>query len=305
MKPLVSIIITTYKGLDTIERAVKSALSQTYDNIEVIVVDDNGKGTVEQLRTEALIKEKFHGKITYIPHNKNKNGSAARNTGIRAARGEYIALLDDDDAFRPTKIEKQVSAFNGRDERYAVCYTGLLVHFPDGRKKPQIPSEEGELFNTVIARKIQAPSSVLMFKREAALSIGGFDESFARHQDWEFLDRLSEKYSIAVVADICMDRYIYKRNSAKDPETFEKNRIYYLEKMKSYLLKLPDEERRAIYDLHYQDVCKEYLKAFRLKKAYQYLKLCDKPLSAIGGLTGQLIQRIIGPVALELDGKRG
>ena len=79
-------------------------LNQTYDNIEVIVVDDNGQGTEHQLLTEkAMEKYADNPKVQYIPHKVNKNGSCARNTGIRASKGEFLGFLDDDDVFLPEK----------------------------------------------------------------------------------------------------------------------------------------------------------------------------------------------------------
>ena len=88
MNCLVTTVITTYKGLDTIKRAVESVLSQTYRNIETIVVDDNGLGSEAQIATENIIKQ--YPEVIYIPHKINKNGSAARNTGLKRAKGKYL-----------------------------------------------------------------------------------------------------------------------------------------------------------------------------------------------------------------------
>ena len=90
---LVSVIIPTHKGSENICRAVDSVLSQTYGSIEVIVVDDNGLGSEEQRKTEeAMGKYSGDSRVTYLTHKVNKNGSAARNTGLRASKGEYIAF---------------------------------------------------------------------------------------------------------------------------------------------------------------------------------------------------------------------
>lgn len=107
--PLVSVIIPTYARSQYICRAIDSVLNQTYKNIEVIVVDDNGENTENQLATFQTLKSYIDKEqITYITHKTNRNGSAARNTGIFNAKGEYICLLDDDDEFFPEKVEKQV-----------------------------------------------------------------------------------------------------------------------------------------------------------------------------------------------------
>jgi glycosyltransferase involved in cell wall biosynthesis len=279
MLPLVSVVITTYKGKDSIDRAVRSVLSQTYQNIEIIVVDDNGKGTTDQIATESLVTAISDERLQYIAHEVNKNGSAARNTGINAAKGKYVALLDDDDSFRKDKIEKQLKALE--DSECKLCYTGLMIHYLDGRNVVQTQNDHGRIFENVISRKIHAPSSVLMFERSAALEIYGFDDSFKRHQDWEFLDRMANNYEIAVVPDICMDRYIYSRNSAANPEQYELNRRYYLEKMSLYINKLPREKRDEVYDFHYRSICKEYLRSGKYFKAAKKIMLCKHKVNTI------------------------
>ena len=110
MQQLVSIIIPTYNGADKICAAVDSVLNQTYENIEVIVVDDNGEGTENQrLTAKAMEKYRDNPKVQYLVHKVNKNGSAARNTGIRASKGEFLGFLDDDDLFLPEKTQKEVA----------------------------------------------------------------------------------------------------------------------------------------------------------------------------------------------------
>lgn len=277
MEPLVSVIITTYQGMDNLDRAIKSVLNQTYKNIELIVVDDNGRGSDAQIQTEQIVK-KYDG-IVYISHEVNKNGSAARNTGIAAAQGEYIALLDDDDAYRDEKIEKQVILM--QKENSEICYTGLLIHFSDGRLVEQVQDISGMIHREVLMRRIHAPSSVLMFKADAAKKINGFDESFRRHQDWEFLDRISYGNRISVVNNVCLDRYILKRNSAKDSDKYANNRLYYLEKMDNYLKQLSQNDYRMIIAKHYSDISREYLKSKKIEKALHYILKSRYPLSCI------------------------
>ena len=118
MEPKVSVIIPTHKGSGVVQRAVDSVLRQTYKNIEIIVVDDNGRLSEEQLKTEEVLKTYINdGLIKYVPHEINKNGSAARNTGVRNSSGEYITLLDDDDEYLPDKVETQVNCFKTLSKR--------------------------------------------------------------------------------------------------------------------------------------------------------------------------------------------
>ena len=278
MEPLVSVIITTYQGVDNLDRAIKSVKNQTYQNIELIVVDDNGRGTEAQIQTEHIVNS--YDDIVYIIHETNKNGSAARNTGINAAKGEYVALLDDDDSFRSNKISLQVSKLL-EDPECRLCYTGMDIHYPNEKVVTNVQNDSGYLFNEVMLRKIHAQTSTLLFVRAAALSIGGFDDSFKRHQDWEFLDRMSNKFKITVVPEVCVDRFFLTRTRATTPEQFEKNRVFYLEKMKPYIDQLDKNTRKQLYSMHYRSIAKEYLKKKKIIKAIKYFGLCGNPIMTI------------------------
>lgn len=283
MQPLVSVVITTYNGLDTIERAVNSVINQTYKNIEIIVVDDNGIGSNTQIKTEEIIRN-LNDDIVYIPHEKNLNGSAARNTGIKNANGKYVALLDDDDAFRYDKIEKQVSLLESKGDEYGLCYTGTMIHFANGQTKEVLPEDEGDLFEKVMLRQIKAATSVLLFRKDIAIELNYFDDTFKRHQDWEFLDRVSLNYLIAVVTDVCVDRYIYQRTSAKNAEQYENNRLFYLNKMESYIKKLSKKTQREVYYFHYRSILREYLKDGNLLKSLLYFFKSGNPISTFRSL---------------------
>ena len=275
LEALVSVVISTYHGVENIERALQSVLHQTYSNIDVIVVDDNGEGTEYQAETKKIVSK--YDSVRYICHEKNRNGSAARNTGIKAAKGEYVALLDDDDAYRPDKISKQMITLLAKKE-CSLCYTGFDIHYPDGRVVTTIQTDEGYLFNAVMLRKISGQTSTLLFKKDAALSIGGFDESFNRHQDWEFLDRMAYNYKFAVVPEVCVDRFFMTRNRANSPDIFERNRMFYLRKMMPYIDMLDLSLKKQVLAKHYREIGKEYLKQKKVTKACLFFARCGNPI---------------------------
>ena len=109
MSKLVSVIIPTYNRIDTLERAIKSVKSQTYKNIEVLVIDDNANNHNIRKEVEKIVS-KFQN-IKLIQNKENLGGGLSRNEGIKNAKGEYIAFLDDDDEFYPEKIEKQYELY--------------------------------------------------------------------------------------------------------------------------------------------------------------------------------------------------
>lgn len=114
--PLVSIVIPTYYRNDRLREALESAFDQTYEPIEIVVVDDSGERHAEPVAQEY--------DAVYIAHERNRGGNPARNTGIEAAKGKYIQLLDDDDRLQPTKIEKQVALIESNPS-VGVVYSGL------------------------------------------------------------------------------------------------------------------------------------------------------------------------------------
>ena len=106
---LVSVIITSYGGSNTLCRAIDSILEQTCQCFEVIVVDDNDPNTNQRFRTSNMMKKYINdNRVKYIKHKHNINGSAARNTGINSAKGAYITFLDDDDYLYPDRLELAV-----------------------------------------------------------------------------------------------------------------------------------------------------------------------------------------------------
>jgi len=98
--PMVSVVIPTFNRALMTCRAIQSVFNQSFNNYEIIVVDD---GSTDN--TSEVIKKKWNGKITYIRYQNNKGGSYARNIGIKKSRGRYIAFLDSDDEWLPLKLE--------------------------------------------------------------------------------------------------------------------------------------------------------------------------------------------------------
>jgi glycosyltransferase involved in cell wall biosynthesis len=201
-QPLVSVIIPTYKRPDNLLRAIQSVRDQTYKNIEIIVVDDNGKGTEWQKATKKELSELIAQKvITYIPHDVNRNGSAARNTGFIASHGEYINFLDDDDVFMPEKIELQLTKLQKFPEEYGACYCNTR-----SRRKQNITGKlivtyshnslEGNICKEFLLGECGFNISSILFRRKAIEQIHGFDESFKRHQDVELMIRFFRYYKI-------------------------------------------------------------------------------------------------------------
>ena len=107
MNKLVSVIITTYRRSDKIERAIESVLNQTYKNIEIIIVDDNSNEPEERKKTKKIVKK--YSEIKYIQNKENLGGALSRNVGIDNANGDFIAFLDDDDKYTEDKLKNNIN----------------------------------------------------------------------------------------------------------------------------------------------------------------------------------------------------
>lgn len=186
-KPLVSIIIPSYNARTYILDAVRSALAQTHPRCEIIVVDDGSTDDTRAL-LEPYVRDQ---KIRYV-HQENRGLSGARNSGIREAHGEYIALLDADDLFRENKVERAV-AFLAAHPTCDICYNDAY-HFWDGHPDELFKldyayySGDDVLPNLIGGAYFIAPSTTV-FRRSVFERFGYFDETLRRSEDLEFFLR--------------------------------------------------------------------------------------------------------------------
>ena len=192
--PLVSVIIPTYNRHKRLKVAINAVLNQSYKCIEIIVVDDNGLGTDQQLKSKDVVDS--FGKdnlIKYIPHKSNKGGCTARNTGIKASNGEFIAFLDDDDEWLFDKIKKQVDFFECTDDSIALVYCGcFIVNEITGEKNLVKPSLKGNVFRELLKCHCPPSTSLIMLRADLIKSINGFDETLESFQDYDLYLRLSQ-----------------------------------------------------------------------------------------------------------------
>ncbi|SMG16751.1 Glycosyltransferase involved in cell wall bisynthesis [Fibrobacter sp. UWB13] len=257
MSPLVSVIIPTFKRSEMLPRAINSVLSQTYKNVQVVVVDDNNPNTDYRQLTENRMKLFANdNRVKYILHSKNSNGSVARNTGIKNADGEIVTFLDDDDVYRPDKIQKQVE-FLLKNKRYRAVYCGWT------REKEYIPSHQGNLsYDILSGDNIIYTNAIMMWKKDA-LSCGGWDETFLRHQEAAFLLRFFSKGGeIGVVSESLIDFDVSDRSNA--PQNPDKNRDHVLHLLKNYIDTMECSEnieiKKKIVSHRYRGILLGYLK---------------------------------------------
>ena len=210
---LFSIVIPTYKGEDSLAVALESLARQTYENIEVIVSDDNGKDTADQLRTEAVVDSfKDRLNIVYLP-NEHVNGSHARNEGLKVAKGLYIALLDDDDFYLSDHVEKAVQAFGETDADMVFFSVAILTR--EGAQRI-IRNKEINAKDLLYYRKEIGSGSNLCFRRRVYDEDGGFDERYLRSQDIEFAVKKLNRYKSVWIDEIKIVKYFNRTDNFPD-----------------------------------------------------------------------------------------
>lgn len=268
---MVSIIIPTYKGSNKILLPVLSSLCQTYCPIEIIVVDDNGIGTFEQKKTEEilsfLIKSK---KIKYIVHEKNINGSAARNTGFIESNGDYICFLDDDDFMHKTKIEVEVSLLKTKKYDIIVCGSNL-VH-ENGKGYISIPIITDHIQKNYLCDKLKFNTSTMLIKRNVIEQLGGFDTSFRRHQDYEFCIRAMRDFNFGSANEVLLTKYSTNRNGAKNPRQAEQYMDNFIKKIMPYLNLLSKSDKNTILRYRKQILFINFLLSKNIAELFKFCK---------------------------------
>lgn len=247
-KPLVSVVIPTYGRPEFLDRCIESVLKQTYQNIEIFVVDDNDPDTEGRIATEAeMRKYNENPHIKYLKHNKNMNGSAARNTGWKQSKGKYITFLDDDDEIDRTKIEKQVDCLEKLDASWGACYTGYRLIKEHGENQISTEKRSGNCYVDALMRTMFMGSGSNLFLRKSVVDeIDGYDESFFRNQDIEFLARALEHCKIAYIDEILLTIYQEGERKNRSFEEIEGYTKHYLCKFSERISRLNEKDRKRV-----------------------------------------------------------
>ena len=281
--PRVSVIIPTYDRADILPRAVDSVLGQTFEDLELVVVDDASMD-----ETPHVLAEYDDDRLHYVRHSENQGGSAARNTGLEHATGEYVAFLDSDDAWRPRKLDRQVAELDRRDDDWVAVYCDAefvtddphpirtaATRLLDQVGGPNPPSEGGEeLVRYVLADELHTSAgSTLLARRETVEAIDGFDESFDRFQDPEFLIRLLRQGQLAYVDDTLVDRF---ESPDPAPDRLAAADRHYLDTYRDTVDAL-EAEGYDIVARHRLAVARAYLQAGRFRAGLSYLTDARRP----------------------------
>lgn len=262
---LVSVVIPAYNEEETIEEAVYSALNQTHDSIELFVVDDCSTD-----QTLQVVSEINDSRLNIISLMENRGGSFARNRGIEASNGEYIALLDADDRWEPEKIKTQLASLKGPENCVAVtCFVeierqSILLKLVDLLTNPNSKIEN---IDTVRDQLLSLEyfvhgGSTLLVEKSTIDKIQGFDEDFQRLQDIEFTIRLLEHGQLCTVETPLAT---LKDTGIPSPESV-------ICSHEQFLSKFHDEMSIIQTKAHYFDLSRAHFRAGRFREGTRYLR---------------------------------
>jgi glycosyltransferase involved in cell wall biosynthesis len=193
----ISVIIPLYNRREEIGRAVASALRQSHAPHEIVVVDDASRD--DSASAVAALGDR---RIRLVRHERNRGAAAARNTGIAAAEGEWIALLDSDDEWEPEKLTRQLAALRAVPNTPAASVTGYVIRdYRTGEQRAFTPRPEDATLDALVWGCPLGVGSTLLARRAVFVEIGAFDPDLPRLEDWEWLLRYLPAHRLGVVPD--------------------------------------------------------------------------------------------------------
>ncbi|MFB6226496.1 MAG: glycosyltransferase family 2 protein [Candidatus Paceibacteria bacterium] len=284
-KPLVSIIIPTYNRANFLPTTIKSAINQTYDNTEIIVVDDGSTDHTQEVVEK--IQEK-HPKIQYYWQENSGGAAKPKNKGIKKSKGKYIAILDSDDEYLPTKVEKQVEAFKHKDieDLMAVGCGAKEVYIEKDEQREFIVPNYSNPLKELLKHDYMGSGSAMMYKRSLFDKVGFFDEKLKSGQDAEMRLRIATNgYKFYFIQQALIKYKIHKGNISQSISAanktedvqyiFNKYREYYLENPKILSIKLRYDGTRNMYLNNKSKARKKFLKSIKFNplniRSYLYL----------------------------------
>lgn len=214
--PLVSVVIPTYGRAEAVTGAVESVVDQTYEAIELIVVDDASPQPVEPALAPVVADAKLP--ITVIRHEENRGANAARNSGIEAASGAYVAFLDDDDRWLPESVHRRAEVLDSNPDVGVVFSEARNVDEGGHVLYETRSSVEGDATGALLRGGIVGSFSRVMVRTAVIERAGLPDERFPSWQDWEWYIRLSEHCAFERVADTLTVRQVSDDRISGDHE---------------------------------------------------------------------------------------
>jgi len=241
--PFFSVVIPTFNRAEFLREAIQSVLNQTFENYEVIVVDDHSTDNTKEVA--AAFKDK---RINYVPNDRGIGGAGTRNTGIFRARGEWVAFLDDDDVWLPQKLQLQFNKIKEVNDTVGLIYGGYATYDFDRKQEisVRVPEKEGWIQQELLYKNYIGTYSTVVIQSNLLKMVSGLDERFKGMQDMELYVRIAGISKIMFVKE----KLAYIRNSNSDRISFNvENKLecshLFWEKYKGQINRNPKLRHRA------------------------------------------------------------
>ncbi len=265
--PLVSVIIPAYNAEEFIGRTLNSVINQTYQNLEIIVIDDGSKdGTKDKV--DLFLKQ--DKRIKYLRQN-NAGVAAARNLGISEAKGEFIAPVDADDIWYPENIEKQVNCMISGGKTVGLVYSWSVdIDENDILTGAFRAAEiEGNIYPTLVSHNFLGNASCSMMRRSIVQELGGYNPELKQQnaqgcEDWELYLKIAESYQIKVVKNFLVGYRKLPGSMSRNYETMARSHALVMDKVQPNHPEIPNfffclsKSNLSIYFAHQSYFAKDY-----------------------------------------------
>ena len=232
MELLVSIIVPVYNRQNTLARTAQSALSQSWKNLEVILVDD---GSSDASLDVAKRIQSRDPRVRVLTNERTKGASGARNTGLDVARGEWITFLDSDDLLDHRMIERLVGTLKAGRADIVTCHTRLMR--ADGTREKKVGEFRwnacGDISESILSGEVYVDMNAALIQRESLLDISGLDEDCPSFQEWDLHIRLSKSCQYACCPELLVDYYQHPDQMSKDAVRSMKGLLFVYRKHKN------------------------------------------------------------------------
>lgn len=224
--PKVSVVIAAYNAMQYLPQTLESIYNQTFQDFEVIIVDDGSHDGIQQWST-GLLDPRVH-----FFSQKNLGSAAARNNALNHALGDYIAFVDSDDLCEPRKLEKQVHILDNNPQ-VGLVYSWVSTIDGEGNPSGKVckPSEEGDVWSRLTEHDILETGSNPMVRRACFDKVGFFDEGLPYAQTWEMWLRIASTFQFKVIREPLIKYRIHQNNTSKKWQTMEENYQAIIEKV--------------------------------------------------------------------------
>jgi glycosyltransferase involved in cell wall biosynthesis len=266
--PTVSVIIPTYNRARFLRSAIASVLNQTFQDFEIIIVDDGSNDN-----THSLVREFNDERIKYVRHEANGGEGKARNTGVVNSSAEYIAFLDDDDEWLPDKLQRQLNLLQAADSSVGGVYTGYVaIDVVDSRTvRICTPEKQGNVYEDLFAGNLIGGPSTVMLRMECFRKLGLFDETIPWGLDHDMWIRIAENYTFACIKEPLVRYYYHEDQMSNFTELRIKGKEAFLRKYAAYFSEHP-----KLHNCHLLEIGRLYSDREEYKKSRKMFRRAIK-----------------------------